>query len=232
MRASLIVTLMLAAVLPMGASPAASSPLPWARPMAGAWTLSGVSDGDPYCRLTLGGDGVIGGASIEVSATCRRNFPLEEVAAWTLRDGDVTLIDAQRHTVLALSRHPGGGYGGVLADGRQVLLDKGAPPKPRSRQALLDGTFTLSGPNNLAPCGFAVRAPAAAQGRLRQAGACPAGWKSQAWAAWRFAAGRLDLLAADGTVLLSLVQADDFTFVADPPDGPLFFGPGKIEGMP
>jgi len=220
------------AALPGGASRAADPPLSWAKPMAGAWTLSGVSDGDPYCRLTLGADGAIGGASIDVSATCRRNFPLEEVAAWTLRDGGVALIDPLRHTVLMLARRPGGAYSGVLADGRQVSLDRGAPPKPKSRQALLDGTFTLSGANNRSPCGFTISARSATAGRLEQAGACPANWKAKAWAKWSFAAGRLNLQAANGATLLSLAPADDFTFVAEQPDGPLFFGPGMIEGTP
>ncbi|OJT95054.1 MAG: hypothetical protein BGN82_09385 [Alphaproteobacteria bacterium 65-7] len=225
--------------LPGSAARAADAPLPWAKPMAGAWTLSGVSDGDPYCRLSLGADGAIGGASIDVSATCRRNFPLEEVAAWTLRDGGVVLIDPLRHTVLKLARRPDGGYGGVLTDGRQGSLDRGAPPRPKSRQALLDGTFALSGPNNRSPCGFAVSARSAAAGRLEQAGACPMKWKTKAWAQWRFTAGRLNLQAANGATLLSLAPADDFTFVAEQPDGvaeqpdgPLFFGPGVIEGSP
>ena len=41
---------------------AAEPPLDWTRPYAGAWTLSGVTEGAPYCRLALGSTGVIGGA--------------------------------------------------------------------------------------------------------------------------------------------------------------------------
>jgi hypothetical protein len=223
------VTLTIAA-LQGSAGFAADPPLPWAKPLAGAWTLSGVTDGAPVCRLDLGTAGAIGGAAIAVSATCRRNFPLEEVAAWTLRDNGIALIDPLRKTVLSFRRLPDGAYSATLPNGEGLALERGAPRKPKSRQALLDGTFTLSGPDNRAPCGFSVSARTATAGSLEQAGACPARWKAKNWAGWRFESGRLNLLAANGARILSLAPADDFTFVAEQPEGPLFFGPGVILG--
>jgi len=230
MKTARIGAMVLAAALPGSASFAADAPLPWAKPLAGAWTLSGVTDGAPFCRLDLGTQGAIGGASIDISATCRRNFPLEEVAAWTLRADAIALIDPLRKTVLSFRRLPDGAYSATLPDGEQVALDKGAPQKPKSRQALLDGTFSLSGPDNRDACGFVVSARSAAAGRLEQAGACPARWKAKGWAAWRFDSGRLNLLAANGATILSLTPADDFTFVVEQPEGPLFFGPGVVVG--
>lgn len=213
----------------ISAASAAEPTLAWTRSYAGAWTLSGVTEGAPYCELSLGAEGAIGGASIKVSATCRRNFPLEKVAAWTLRGDDVVLIDSLRKAVLAFSRTDGGFYAARLPSGEVVSLERGGPNRPKSRKELLDGTFTLSGPNNAAPCGFSVSAESANTGDLEQVGACPANWKARAWRRWSFARGHLNLLAADGSTLLSLTPADGFTFVAEMPDGPVFFGPGVIE---
>lgn len=210
------------------AGPAASEPVGWARPYAGPWTLSGVTEGAPYCPLTLGTEGVIGGATLEISPTCRRNFPLEEVTGWTLRGDQLVLIDALRQAQISFSRVESGGFMGALPTGEAVSLDRGRPPAPRSRKDLLDGTFTLSGSNNAGACGFAVTAASATAGSLEQAGECAEPWKGRDWRRWSFAGGRLNLLAADGSTILSLPPGDAFTFVAEGPEGPVFFGPGVI----
>ena len=210
------------------APPVDDAPLPWTLPMAGDWTLAGVSEGDPYCRVTLGSDAAIGGASIDVSATCLRNFPFDEVAAWTLRDDRIALIDPLRQPVLLLERVPDGAWTGTLADGRQLVFDRGAPAQPESRQALLDGTFVLSGANDRARCGFSIAAASDDAGTLEQVGDCPGLWASMRWTAWRFADGQLQLLDGDGGTLLSLAPADGYTFVAERDDGPLYFGPGAV----
>ncbi len=208
---------------------AADAALDWAEPHAGVWTLAGVTEGAPYCALTFGTEGVVGGASIDVSATCRRNFPMEEVAAWTLRGDTIALIDPLRQTVIAFVHQQDGSYSATISDGETVTLDKGAPDAPASRKELLDGSFALSGPNNTSPCGFSVSARTADAGELEQAGQCPALWKAKTWKGWSFAAGHLNLLADDGSVILSLAPADEFTFFTEQPDGPIFFGPGVIE---
>jgi hypothetical protein len=230
MKNAIVGGLLLAAALPGLAGFAAEPPLPWAGPLAGAWTLGGVTEGAAFCRLDLGTQGAIGGAAIAISATCRHNFPLEEVAAWTLRDGAIVLIDPLRKPVLSFRRVPDGIYTASFPDGEQVILHQGPPEKPKSRQALLDGTFSLGGPDGQDACGFVISARSATGGSLRQAGACPARWKTKGWAAWRFADGHLNLLAANGATILSLTPADDFTFAAEQPEGPLFFGPGAIAG--
>jgi hypothetical protein len=207
---------------------AAEDALDWAAPLAGDWTLGGVWDGDPYCRLTLGAEGAIGGAGLDVSATCLRNFPLEEAAAWTLRDDAVVLIDALRKPVMVLEPLDDDFYGADLADGRQVGLSRGAPETPESLAALMDGTFTLSGPDNAEPCGFMVGAASSSGGEIAQDGACPEAWKTKAWAGWRAEGDTLVLLDAAGAAILVMTLADGFTFIAEGPDGPLYFGPGVI----
>ncbi|MGX5719369.1 AprI/Inh family metalloprotease inhibitor [Shinella zoogloeoides] len=202
----------------------------WAKPLAGDWTFSGVSEGDPYCRVTLGTEGAIGGAGVDISATCLRNFPFGDVAAWTLRDDGIAFIDPLRKTVIALSKSEDGSYGATLDDGRQVSLDRGAPQEPQSLKDLLDGTFTLSGANDAEACGFAVSARSSTGGTLEQAGACPDRWKGKGWAKWRFAASKLDLLTKKDKVILTMVPADGFTFTAEEDAGPIYFGPGAIQG--
>lgn len=204
--------------------------LDWAEPLAGNWTLSGVSEGDPYCRVMLGTEGTIGGATLDISATCQRNFPLEEVAAWTIRDGAITLIDAMRGAVVSFEPQGDDGYGAEFSDGRVVTLDRGEPEAPESIAVLMDGSFDLSGPNNAASCGFMVEATASEQGNIEQVGACPDAWGNKRWSKWKYTAGRLNLLSDGGSTILSLTQADEFTFTTDGPDGPLFFGPGPIQG--
>lgn len=211
-----------------GAASPPSQPLDWARRYLGAWTLSGVTDGAPYCQLTLGGEGVIGGASIEVSATCRRNFPLEDVAGWSLRGDQLVLIDGLRKAQLSFSPAGSGSYTAKLPNGEVVSLERGRPPAPKSPKALLDGTFTLSGPDNAAACGFSVTAASGVAGKLEQAGECPLRWKGRRWSRWTLSRDRLNLLAADGSAILSLVRLDDFTFGAEGPEGPIFFGPGVV----
>jgi hypothetical protein len=202
--------------------------LDWAAPLSGAWTLAGATEGAPYCQLTLGSSGVIGGASITVSATCRRNFPLEDVAGWTLRNGNLVLIDTLKNAVVTFSPVSDGAFTASFPSGEQVFLERGQPARPESLRALLDGSFTLSGPNNAEPCGFYVSSRSEEAGEIEQSGACATTWKPRKWHSWRFAKGELHLLANDGSTILSLTPADSHTFAVEAADGPIFFGPGVI----
>jgi hypothetical protein len=207
---------------------AGAQPAAWSAPTAGAWSLVGDSEGDPVCGVTLGRGEAIGGASIEISATCRRNYDFEDVAAWNLRGRDIVFIDALRKTLFAFSRQADGSYSATQPAGMGAYLERGAPQAPRSVAALFGdaGTFTLSGPNNAGACGFAVETG----GALEQAGRCPADWKAKAWRRWSFSNGQLKLLDAMGGAILTLTKADAYTFTADTPNGPIFFGPGVIDG--
>ncbi len=211
---------------------AAAQDAPWAAPVAGAWTLAGVSEGDPYCAVQLGKAQTIGGAVLEVSATCRRNYDLEDVAAWSLRGRDIVFSDALRQTRYVFSRVPDGSYMAIQPKDLGAFLERGAPQRPASIRALFEdeGTFALSGPNNTASCGFSVTATSATGGGLEQWGRCAAPWKGRGWKRWSYANNQLKLLDAKGAAILTLTRGDAYTFVGGEPDRPIFFGPGAIDG--
>ncbi len=219
---------MLAAVALAIAGDAAAQPAAWSAPLAGAWSLVGDSEGDPVCAITLRRGEAIGGASIDISATCRRNYDFEAVAAWSLRGRDIVFIDALRKVRFVFARGEDGTYSAVQPANLGAYLERGAPQAPKSVAALLGeaGTFTLSGPNNANACGFSV----SAGGRLSQAGRCPADWKAKAWRRWTYDGNQLRLRDAKGAAILTLTRADAYTFTAVTPAGPIFFGPGVIDG--
>lgn len=232
--AALLLALGALGLIAAGAKPAASDPdhPAWAKPYAGRWTLSGVGEGDPVCGVTLGSGLAIGGASLEVSATCRRNYPFEDVAGWALRGKSIVFIDALRKPLFTFAPAPDKSLQATLPGDKGVTLERGAPDKPASLRALFDdeGTFTLSGPNNAAPCGFATSAGSATAGKLDQAGRCAAPWKGRGWASWSYEGGKLLLKDRRGAPILTLTRADEYTFVSEQPSGPVFFGPGVIDG--
>lgn len=212
----------------MLAAPAQAEPVDWATPFAGEWTLSGVSEGDPYCLITLGDEGTIGGAALEISATCLRQFPLQEAFAWTVRDDNaLVLADAGRQAVLTLAPQTAESYSGEFEDGRMISFDRGGFPEPELDE-LMDGTFALSGYNNAEACGFYIEAGGADSGPLDQVGDCADPWKGKDWSSWRREDGKLELLDSTRETILSLTRADAFTFTVDGHDG-LFFGTGSIE---
>lgn len=209
-----------------GAAQAAEEKLAWAQPFVGEWTLSGVSEGDPYCLITLGDEGTIGGATLTISATCQRRFPLEEVSGWTLREGSITLIDASRQPVLSFERQTEDSYIGELGDRRMVSFDRGGFEAPEMDE-LMDGTFGLSGHNDEGSCGFMLEANSLHEGVVEQAGDCPAEWRDKGWSKWTYAADQLSLLDGNGAAILTLTREDAFTFSVNGHEG-LFFGPGSI----
>jgi len=209
-----------------GMAQAAEEKLDWAQPFVGEWTLSGVSEGDPYCLIILGDNGMIGGAGLDISATCLRRFPLEEVSGWTLREDSIVLIDATRQPVLTLDQQTAESYGGEFGDGRAVSFDRGGFDVPEMDD-LMDGTFSLGGHNDQESCGFMVEAASPTEGTLEQSGDCPDEWKDKEWSKWQSASDKLELLDGNGAPILTLTREDAFTFSADGHDA-LFFGTGSI----
>jgi hypothetical protein len=207
---------------------AQAQPAAWSAALAGPWTLAGASEGDPYCAVTLGRGEAIGGAAIEISATCRRNYDMEDIAAWALRGRDIVFIDALRKVRYVFHRSPDGTYIATQPRDLGAFLERGSPERPASIRALFDdeGTFTLSGPNNAKPCGFAVYG----KGGLDQEGRCAAPWKGKGWKRWSVKGNQLTLLDGKGGVILTLTRSDAYTFMAQTPGGPIFFGPGYIDG--
>lgn len=218
-----------------GAGPALAQALadvaPWAKPYAGRWTLSGNSEGDPVCGLNLGTATAIGGAQVEISATCRRNYPFEDVAGWRLDGRSIVMIDALRKPLFRFAPAPDGSWMTILPGEKSVSLERGAPQRPRNlRELFEEGTFTLSGPDNAGACGFAVTVKSATGGPLEQGGRCPPRWKGKGWSSWSAAGDTLQLKDRKGGVILELIRADEFTFVSQASGGPWFFGPGVIDG--
>jgi len=200
--------------------------LDWARPFVGDWTLSGVSEGDPYCLVILMDEGSLGGASLDVTATCVRNFPLKEIIAWSTRGDSIVFTDYTRQPVLTLERLTADSFSAELADGRILSFDRGGFDEP-ALEELMDGTFSLSGYNGEASCGFMVEATSPTEGTLEQSGDCPDEWKDKDWNKWEFSSDKLKLLDGGGTAILTMTRDDAFTFSADGYES-LFFGPGTI----
>ncbi len=210
-------------VPPRGADKAPDS----LRPLLGAWDLEQVG-ASRKCTITLGIEPAGNGRQVRFPATCRRALPLlDQVAAWTVTpEGAPRLDDSSGKTVLAFSRTgTETGLQGKTADGQQYWLDpKGypraarrAPPNPAESAALaaqrptaidparapaadtLPGRYSVMRQQNREACKLVLtpgpldRAPAALEGPCQDTGLTifdPAGW--------RYAAGRLSLVARKG----------------------------------
>lgn len=200
---------------------------------AGPWMLAGLGDGEPGCAVQLGRGPVIGGAEIDVSATCRRNYDLEDVAGWRTRRGAIIFIGPQREDVAVFEPAPdGAGYLGTLPDGTRVSLMREPAPRTQPIATLVrtEKTFSLSGPGRRAACGFVLDVGWTHGGELRQVGRCPPRWRALSLRRWRASGETLQLLDAAARPRLTLRRADAETFVHEVDAAePLFFGPGVIE---
>ncbi len=232
-RPTLAAALLLAAA-PALAKPAHTkeAPAPWAGPYAGTWTLSPSTEGGYACTLKLGTDMAIGGAGVEVSATCRKNHDLEDVAAWTLtKTGDIELIDPLRKPVLKFRKSRAGDYMAEVKGADALVLSRGDLAGKSSPHEIMSGTFSLSGPDNADACGFTVTSDkAGTSGTLKRVGTCAAKWKAKAWAKWSVKGDQITLSDKAGKALLKLKRGDRTTFVVDYKSGAVFFGPGAVSG--
>jgi hypothetical protein len=197
------------------------------RPLLGAWDLERVG-ASRKCTITLGIEPAGNGRQVRFPATCRRALPLlDQVAAWTVTpEGAPRLDDSSGKTVLAFLRTGSeAGLQGKTADGQQYWLDpKGYPraarralSNPAESAALaaqrptaidparapaadsLPGRYSVMRQQNREACklvltpGAPERAPAALEEPCQDTGLTifdPAGW--------RYAAGRLTLVARKG----------------------------------
>lgn len=99
------------------AQAANAGPTPDLTPRPGAWRLEGASEGEPVCLLRLMATETIGGKDV-VSNDCRKAYPwTADITAWYAApglQGDMTLIDGERHTVIRFSLIEGDpAYGGA-----------------------------------------------------------------------------------------------------------------------
>ena len=96
---------------------------------AGKWTLSGVSEGDAACTLTLTSEQAIGGWAVDLPRDCVDKFAVaEDAAAWTLVPGGaIAFIDPLRHVVLKFDPTAIGGYVAHPAGAEPIALDRARP---------------------------------------------------------------------------------------------------------
>lgn len=121
--------LALAASLLLAASPAAARP---PQDRAGRYTLSGVSEGDPVCRVKLGSEMAIGGWSLTLAKDCYRKFGLSrDIAAWTVdTNGAIAFIDPLRQPLIRFAPTAIGGYVGEGPNGQPLSLDREVKTPP------------------------------------------------------------------------------------------------------
>ncbi len=216
----------------------------WAKPWLGRWSLYEDGEGGQGCTLSFVQGLSIGGAALQLTPTCRQNFPVDQVAGWTLDDPRkkrprILFIDALRKPVLTFEKPPAAdapSWGAALPDRDglprpQALLERDTekPPHQTVRQLFKDGSYDLSGPNMKDWCGFATTATGAAAGKLSQEGRCARRWKGRGWASWSWADGKLLLKDRRGAVLVTLTRDDEQTFFNGSSTDPIFFGPGGIQ---
>lgn len=117
------------------ATPAAALQAP--KDYAGRWTLSGVSEGDPVCKVRLGSDMAIGGWTVTLAKDCRAKFGLSpDIAAWTVYpDGAVGFIDPLRKPLIRFAPTAIGGYVGDGPNGQPLSLDREVKPPPVRKKA-------------------------------------------------------------------------------------------------
>lgn len=193
------------------------------KPFIGAWDIEAVGR-SRLCTVTLAPDAAPQGRQIRFPATCRRALPiLTGVVSWNLTPaGQPRLLDAGGREVLAfVSSGSGTGLEARGADGQGYRLDpkgyaRAAPRPPRSAAeiaaqaaqqrtvvdpanapaaATLPGQYRLMRQLNREACRMDLRVDGTAG---LAAGCTDTGLAIFDPAGWRYAAGRLTLLARRG----------------------------------
>jgi hypothetical protein len=221
---------------PAGAVPAAVTQL------SGAWEMSSA-DGARKCRLTFRTQEAKGGRVVGFPAQCRRSLPaLAKVQAWTVSaDGLVRLVDAAGTPVLAFEEDAQPFKLRAAADGQSYLLDSlgrarraatrpAAPPAPRvafdpARAPARDsipGTYGMLRYGGQEVCRIQLGTqPGASDDRFLTSfpSRCrDQGLRTFDTVAWRYAGGRLFLIARRGHEI-ALVPSGDGEWSKDPPAG-------------
>ena len=225
-----------------GEAEAARETPPWARSWLGRWSLYEDGEGGQGCTLWFTQGMSIGGAALQFTPTCRQNFPVEDVAGWTLSDPrqkkpHILFIDALRKPVLDFTPLKDLPWSTPLPDrgdgtsGRAALLerDKEKLTHASVRELFKEGGYNLSGPDKKDWCGFSTTATSATGGKLSQDGHCARRWKGRGWAGWEWKDGKLLLKDRKGAVLVTMTRGDSQSFENGSSTDPLFFGPGGIQ---
>lgn len=194
------------------------------RPLLGAWDMEAV-DQPRRCTIILGAETAAHGRQVRFPATCRRAMPiLADVSTWTVTaKGLPVLADAQGKAVLGFDgTGPTVALQAKAADGKDYRLDPKTYPRatqpsptaptqmtaaqrptvvdPRSAPTAetLPGRYSLMRQQNREACRL-VLGPGPAGGPAAFDGSCQdTGLAIFDPAGWRYAAGRLSLVARKG----------------------------------
>lgn len=198
-----------AALLALAASPAAALEAP--KDYAGPWTLSGVSEGDPVCKVKLGREMAIGGWSVELAKDCYGKFGLsEDIAAWTVYpDGAIGFIDPLRKLVIRFEPVEIGGYVGDGPQGRPISLDREQKGRPPTEAERMSGTWMLTELGGKVICRYRMTSnKAGTAGTLKAEPGCPADWARVT--RWSTGGGKIHLkIYADRASLIRLALPGD-----------------------
>lgn len=195
----------LAALFAALALPAAALEAP--KDYAGKWTLSGVSEGDAACTLTLTSEEAIGGWSVDLPGACVDKFgAAEDAAAWTVAPGGaIAFIDPLRHVVLKFEPAEIGGYVAHPANGEPIALNRaGKGEAELTEQQRMSGRWVLVSMNTPV-CGWTMTSnDAGTAGKLKRGGACAKTWAAKGIVGWKRVGGRILLLDAKGKAIRTL----------------------------
>lgn len=242
LAASLVASLVasLGATAALAQSPARQPP-PAVTLLSGAWELS-TRDGARKCRITLRpGEAPTGGRMLGFPSTCRRALPIMgRIKTWTVsEDGLIRLVDGDGKPVLAFEDDEAAFKLKASADGVEYQIDSlgrakrfvarpAAPSAPRvafdpSKAPARDsipGLYAMLRFGNQEVCRITLGTdPGASDERFltRYPTRCrDVGLQVFDAVAWRYAGGRLHLIARRGHEMILLPTADG-EWRKDPP---------------
>ena len=175
---------------------------------AGKWTLSGVSEGDAACTLTLTAEQAIGGWGVDLPKDCIDRFgATEDAAAWTVVPGGaIAFIDPLLHVLLKFEPTEIGGYVAHPAQGEPLALGRaGRSDRELTEQQRMSGTWVLTALGGTPTCTVAMTAAKdGMSGTLRRLGTCRAPWAKTNLARWGREGSRMVLIDRKGVPLISL----------------------------
>lgn len=174
---------------------------------AGKWTLSGVSEGDAACTLTLTSEQAIGGWAVDLPRDCVDKFAVaEDAAAWTLVPGGaIAFIDPLRHVVLKFDPTAIGGYVAHPAGAEPIALDRARVDVALTERQRMTGAWTLTALGGAPTCRLKLTATTnGLKGGIQMASACQDPWAKTAFATWRRASGKITLYDAGGRAVVTL----------------------------
>lgn len=188
--------------------PANAAPLKAPGDYAGAWTISGLSEGADVCTINLGDEGAIGGWTLDVPMDCVDKFGLSgDIAAWTVYpDGAIGFIDPLRKLKLKFEPSEIGGYVATPNEGPGLSLDRFVPggDKELSEQERMGGRWALMSMGDTLCAWNSTPSQDGMKGGLKQAWTCQQAWASKGIVKWQRAKGRLMLIDGKGKVVRTL----------------------------